>query len=94
MLSIFAHYSESFLISSELTVNDLAIGQHATVTHFNDAELGHHLMEMGVIPGETITLERIAPMGDPIAVRVSDLLLMMRRQEASMICVEECNVDL
>lgn len=70
-----------------MTVNDLLIGQQATVKEFMDARLGHQLLEMGVIPGETVTVERIAPMGDPIAVRVSDVLLMMRRKEAATILV-------
>lgn len=71
-----------------MTVNNLLIGQQAIVKEFIDASLGHQLLEMGVIPGETITMERIAPMGDPIAVRVSDVLLMMRRQEAQNILVQ------
>lgn len=70
------------------TVNDLSIGEQSTVKSFKDESLGRHLMEMGVIPGEAITIERIAPMGDPIAVRVSDIVLMMRRQEAESIVVE------
>ncbi len=72
-----------------MTVNDLTIGQKATVKDFTDHRLGIHLMEMGVVPGETITVERVAPMGDPIAVRVSDLLLMMRRKEAASILVND-----
>jgi len=70
-----------------VTVNDLVIGQEAIVKEFTDLELGQQLLEMGVIPGESITLERIAPMGDPIAVRVSDVLLMMRRKEAAFVLV-------
>jgi ferrous iron transport protein A len=57
------------------------------VKEFTDLELGQQLLEMGVIPGESITVERIAPMGDPIAVRVSDVLLMMRRKEAAFVLV-------
>lgn len=70
-----------------MTVNDLKIGEQAEVLGFAHEELGRHLLEMGVIPGEMVTLERIAPMGDPVAVRVSDLLLMLRRSEASAITV-------
>lgn len=70
-----------------MTVNDLVIGQSAIVKEFTDLELGLQLLEMGVIPGESISVERIAPMGDPIAVRVSEVLLMMRRKEAASILV-------
>jgi ferrous iron transport protein A len=75
-----------------VTVNELVIGQQATVKAFTDVELGHQLLEMGVIPGESIVLERVAPLGDPIAVRVSDVLLMMRRKEAASVIVTAATV--
>ncbi len=71
-----------------MTVKDLKIGQEAQIFAFSDKALGHHLVEMGVVPGETITIERIAPLGDPIAIRVSNLLLCIRKQEASAILVQ------
>jgi ferrous iron transport protein A len=42
-------------------------------------------MEMGCLPGEEIKLERIAPMGDPIAVSVSGYQLSLRKREAATI---------
>lgn len=76
-------------MNRKMTVNELTIGQRAIVRSFVDADLGLQLIEMGVIPGESIVLERIAPLGDPIAVRVSDLLLMMRRKEADSVIVTD-----
>jgi ferrous iron transport protein A len=70
-----------------VTVKDLVIGQSALVNALSDDALGRHLVEMGVVPGEFITVERIAPLGDPIAVRVSGLLLCIRRKEAASIQV-------
>ena len=41
-----------------------------------------------MLPGERLYVERVAPTGDPIAIRVSDHLLCIRRNEASSIVVQ------
>jgi len=45
-------------------------------------------MEMGLVPGETILLEQVAPMGDPISVNVSGYHLSLRKSEADQIVVD------
>jgi ferrous iron transport protein A len=68
-----------------MTLDQLSPGQEATVIGFADDALGTQLLEMGMVPGDPITLERVAPMGDPIAVRTGELLLILRRKEASTV---------
>lgn len=46
------------------------------------------LQEMGLIRGTTITFVRVAPLGDPIEIRVRGYHLSLRRQEAEAIFVE------
>jgi len=46
----------------------LAVGQKAIIRSLEDEELVLKLMEMGFLPGEEITVEQIAPLGDPISV--------------------------
>ncbi len=70
-----------------MTAKDLILGQHAIVSAFADDILAGHLAERGVVAGERLCVERIAPSGDPIAIRVSDHLLCIRKQEASSILV-------
>ena len=43
---------------------------------------------MGCLPGEEISVARIAPLGDPIAVNVSGYQLSLRRFEASTIILQ------
>lgn len=43
---------------------------------------------MGVLPGTTVTLVRIAPMGDPIEIKVRGYNLTLRKSEAEHIVVE------
>jgi len=40
------------------------------------------------VPGELITIERIAPLGDPISIQVAGYNLSLRQEEAETILVE------
>ncbi len=68
-----------------IKLSDLQIGQKGIVKEFTDLEMSVKLMEMGCLPGEEIKVERIAPLGDPIAIHVSGYQLSLRKQEASTI---------
>lgn len=46
------------------------------------------LMDMGVIPGEAIRVEKVAPLGDPIEVTIKSYNLSLRKKEAEGIAVE------
>ena len=48
----------------------------------------HHFLDLGITQGVRITVERIAPFGDPIAVRLRGYSLSLRREEAAKICLE------
>ena len=72
-------------------LSQLKIGQTAIIDSFTDKSMALKLLEMGCTPGETVTLDRIAPMGDPIAISVSGYLLSLRKEEASTILVTAIN---
>lgn len=55
---------------------------------FTDLEMSVKLMEMGCLPGETVEVERFAPLGDPIAIRVAGYQLCLRKNEASIIIIQ------
>jgi len=69
-------------------LSQLRRGETATIESFNDLSLSLKLLEMGCTPGETVTLVRTAPAGDPIAIEVSDYILSLRLQEASTVMVK------
>ncbi len=46
------------------------------------------LMDMGVLPGEEVVVQKVAPLGDPIEVRVRSYRLSLRKSEAEGIDVE------
>lgn len=66
-----------------MKLSDLKPGQSGIIKEFTDLTLSVKLMEMGCLPGELVRLERIAPLGDPIAIKVSGYQLSLRKEEAS-----------
>lgn len=56
---------------------------------FEDNDLFLKLMEMGCVPGETVKVEQIAPLGDPISISVAGYNLSLRLNEADNIFIEE-----
>lgn len=50
--------------------------------------LKRRLMDMGVLVGEEVKVEKIAPLGDPIEVTIKDYKLSLRKKEAEGIAVE------
>lgn len=71
-----------------MTLSELKQGVVGIVKEFTDLEMSVKLMEMGCLPGEKITIARIAPLGDPIAVNVSGYQLSLRKFEASTIILQ------
>ena len=70
-------------------LSDLKKGQRATVTHVGgEGALRQHFLDMGIIPGVSIRVEKYAPMGDPVEVRIHQFELTLRLSEASKIAVE------
>jgi ferrous iron transport protein A len=50
--------------------------------------LKRRLMDMGVLVGESVKVEKIAPLGDPIEVTIKQYKLSLRKKEAEEIAVE------
>jgi ferrous iron transport protein A len=70
-------------------LNSLKPGEKAVIHSLDDAELSVKLLEMGCTPGEEVTMEKIAPLGDPVAVRIAGYLLSMRLSEAETVTVQK-----
>lgn len=69
-------------------LSELGAGEKAIIVSLEDDELILKLMEMGFLPGEMISVEQIAPLGDPISVMVSGYQVSLRINEAESIIVE------
>ena len=69
-------------------LSELRLGEKAIIKSFGNQELYLKLMEMGCLPGEEISMEQIAPLGDPVSVSVAGYTLSLRLDEAEHIIVE------
>ena len=62
---------------------DLRVGDEAIVSDVaGERSVVRRLMEMGLLPGTAIRIVRVAPLGDPIEVRLRSYSLSIRRTEA------------
>lgn len=68
-------------------LSELEQGQRGIIHSFEKDDIYLKLMEMGCVPGEEVIVETIAPLGDPISIKVSGYLLSMRKEEAAAIWV-------
>jgi Fe2+ transport system protein FeoA len=75
--------------SGPLTLRDLAPGSHGRVMGFDlPAEKSHRLLEMGLTTGTRLQVVRLAPLGDPIEIKVRGYHLSLRKDEAAGIRIE------
>ena len=72
-------------------LSEIKKGESAVVESFNDDEMKLKLMEMGCLPGEKITVDRFAPLGDPMAIVVGDATISIRIDEADNVVVRPIN---
>jgi ferrous iron transport protein A len=69
-------------------LSQVAPGQKAIIRSFEKDEIFLKLMEMGCVPGEEVSIEQIAPLGDPISISITGYTLSLRLEEADLIWVE------
>ena len=72
-----------------MTLSDLQVGQSARIlTVGGCGALRQHFLDMGLIPDAVVTLIKLAPMGDPMELRVHDYELTLRMADARQIEIE------
>lgn len=87
----------AFNKTTKIRLSELPVGHKAVIREFEQFSSGGldredihlKLMEMGCVPGETVTVVKIAPLGDPISIAVAGYTLSLRKSEAQFIWVEE-----
>ena len=73
---------------------DLAQGAIATVTHVGGSgSFRRRLMELGILPGTSVQLVGVAPLGDPMELLVRGASLSIRKAEAGVIEVAQASAS-
>ena len=73
----------------QLRLDAVAPGQQVVIDHIDGAVDGTvlRLMELGLVPGATVTVTRRAPLGDPLELAVLGTRLCLRRKDARAFAV-------
>lgn len=73
-----------------MVLSELKVGQIANIVNMNAIEpiMRKKLLNMGFLPKAKVQLLRVAPMGDPIAVRCANSSIALRKNLAKKIQVE------
>lgn len=70
-----------------IALTELKKGQKATITEVNIEEIPLKLLEMGCLPGNSVELLQIAPLGDPYYFNINDSHVAIRKETANEIQV-------
>ena len=76
-----------------LTINDLMRGDKCLIKEVVTEQLPMKLLELGCLPGNTVELVEIAPLGDPLYLIINDTHMAIRREMAQYIEIELFNSD-
>ncbi|MCD7864527.1 MAG: ferrous iron transport protein A, partial [Clostridiales bacterium] len=73
-----------------MTLKELEIGKSAVIQKVGgEGALRQHILDMGLIPGAEITMVKLAPLGDPMELRIHSYELPLRLADADKIEVRE-----
>jgi len=74
-----------------MSISEMKPGQRARIAQVNGGgAIRQRLLEMGLMPETAIQVERVAPTGDPIWIRLHGYQLSLRRSEASSVLITRC----
>jgi Fe2+ transport system protein FeoA len=72
----------------ELSLKDLKPGERGEIASFKGTGAARkRLLDMGIIKGEIVEMEKVAPLGDPIQMKVKGYHLTLRKNEAESVMV-------
>ncbi len=73
-----------------MKLSEIKVGESVRVKKIKgDINIRQRLLSMGILPGEIIKVEKIAPLGDPIDISVKNYHLSLRKEESDLIIVEK-----
>ncbi len=72
-----------------MNLAEVALHTPVVVKHVGgERAFRRRLMELGLVPGTRVTVEKVAPLGDPLELRARGSTLSIRKAEAGLVAVE------
>lgn len=80
----------AYVASQITTLSELEPGDQATVVKLvtTESRLRRRLLDMGVVAGTELIVERLAPLGDPVEIEMNGFHLSLRKDEAAAVIVK------
>ena len=75
-------------ITSKKQLSTAKAGKEGVVSHYTNDNIGGKLMAMGILPGSRVALVRRAPFGGGWYVKVDNLFIALRMDEASSVVLK------
>lgn len=70
-------------------LTEVKVGQQAKIIKLlAEGTLRKRFLDMGIVPGAQIKVERVAPFGDPVEIMIRGYALSLRKEEAALVAVE------
>ena len=70
-------------------LNEVKVGDNCVVKSVEgDGRIRRRLFDMGVTPGASIYIRKVAPLGDPVEITIRGYELSLRKDEAKLVNVE------
>ncbi len=78
----------------EYNLSELKSGEQATVLRIEvEGVQRRRLMDLGLVPGTTVSADLVSPMGDPTAYRIRESLIALRKDQAKLVVVKRQTED-
>ena len=78
-------------LEPQTTLDKVLPGETVRVTLVKGGgQVKKRISEMGIIRGVTLTVERVAPLGDPMDIRIKNYRLSLRKEEAARVVIVKC----
>jgi len=73
----------------EIPLIELKPGQKGEILKvLGSGALHRRLLDMGLVKGTTVEIEKVAPLGDPIEIKIKGYHLSLRKEEAAQIIIK------
>jgi ferrous iron transport protein A len=70
-------------------LSEVALNRAVRISRLDGPKIDcDRLLDLGFTPGEEVTVTHLAPLGDPLVIRVRGALLALRKREAAWIWVQ------
>ncbi len=73
-----------------VALSELRVGDKAKILGFNPGKVGYlqRLLSMGLVPEMEFVVARVAPLGDPVEIKMNHFSLCVRKHEGSILQLE------